>query len=356
MTHLLHASRRLFVNNTASIFRVTPLVTRFSTTGLKASSQEESSSIMQAAMKAVEKASDAVPDVLTKNVPTPAGYVPPQRQEVQPGIEAEMNPKPEFIKPEYKGSEKLKDKIALITGGDSGIGRAVAVHFAREGAKGICIVYKGGEEDKDAQETVRLVEAEGAQCIALVANVQDPEACQRAVDTCVKDFGRVDILVNNAAEQHFRHSIAEITPEQLESTFATNVFGMVYMAKAAIPHMQRNSSIINTTSVTSYMGEGELVDYSATKGSIVAFTRSLSLQLHEKGIRVNAVAPGPIWTPLIPATFPKAAQLPWQTMPPMKRPGQPSEVAPCYVHLASEDGSYFAGQVLHPNGGIPVNS
>lgn len=304
-------------------------------------------------MSAAEKVIDAVPNAITKAIPG-QGDCPMQRQD-QPGVEADMDPPPEYIKPEYKGSGKLSGKVALITGGDSGIGRAVAVHFAREGAKGLVIMYKGGPEDKDASATVKLVEAEGSQCLALVGDVGDPESCQRVVDTCLKMYGQLDILINNAAEQHYRHSIADITDEQLERTFATNIFGMFYMTKAALPHLKPGSSIVNTTSVTSYQGQPELLDYSSTKGCITAFTRSLSQQLADKGIRVNAVAPGPIWTPLIPATFPKMTLAKWQTSAPLGA-GQPSEVATCFVFLASEDGSYYTGQVLHPNGGMPVNS
>jgi len=298
---------------------------------------------------------DAVPNAVSKVVPTPGG-VPLQAQSEQPGVEADMTPAPEYIKQEYKGSNKLLDKVALITGGDSGIGRAVAMHFAREGARGIAIVYKSDQEDKDAAETVRLVGEEGCQCIAIKGDIKDVEACNQAVQATVDKFGGLDILINNAAVQHYRHSITDITQEHLLETFQTNVFAMFYLVKAALPHLKPGASIINTTSVTAYKGEAELLDYSSTKGCIVSFTRSLSQQLVSKGIRVNAVAPGPIWTPLIPATFPKAALPMFEQSAPMKRAGQPSEVAPCYVLLASEDGSYFTGQVLHPNGGTPTNS
>ncbi|KAJ9525116.1 hypothetical protein QJQ45_017317, partial [Haematococcus lacustris] len=239
---------------------------------------------------------DAVPNVITKAIPG-QGDCPMQRQD-QPGVEADMDPPPEYIKPEYKGSGKLSGKVALITGGDSGIGRAVAVHFAREGAKGLVIMYKGGPEDKDASATVKLVEAEGSQCLALVGDVGDPESCQRVVDTCLKMYGQLDVLINNAAEQHYRHSIADITDEQLERTFATNIFGMFYMTKAALPHLKPGSSIVNTTSVTSYQGQPELLDYSSTKGCITAFTRSLSQQLADKGKHPTACrrpAPSATW-------------------------------------------------------------
>jgi len=315
---------------------------------------EQAMKVASAAASAAEKAVDAVPNAITKAMPA-SDHIPPQRQD-QPGVEAEMNPKPEYIKEDYKGSGKLSGKVAIITGGDSGIGRAVAVHYAREGAAGIAILYKAPSEEVDAKTTIELVEKEGGKCIAVQGDVGDPQTAQKLVDQTLSAFGRLDILINNAAEQHYRHSITEITQEQLLSTFKTNIFGMFYMVKAALPHLKEGSSIINTTSVTAYVGEPELLDYSATKGCIVTFTRSLAQQLTDKGIRVNGVAPGPIWTPLIPATFPKATQPMWKSSAPMKRAGQPSECAPAYVFLGSEDGSYFSGQVLHPNGGMPVNS
>lgn len=281
------------------------------------------------------------------------GTLPAQEQERQPGLESEMNPKPLYIKPDYKAAGKLDGKVALITGGDSGIGRAVAVHFAREGAD-VCIVYL--DENEDAQETKRLVEQEGRKCLTIAGDVGSEQFCQEAVNRAAQELGKLDILVNNAAEQHPQESLSDITGEQLERTFRTNIFGYFYMAKAALPHLQSGSTIINTSSVTDYKGSPQLLDYSSTKGAIVAFTRSLSMNLVEKGIRVNGVAPGPIWTPLIPSTFPADKVAEFGASVPMKRPGQPAEVATCYVFLASDDSSYISGQMLHPNGGEVVNS
>lgn len=242
--------------------------------------------------------------------------------------------------------------MALITGGDSGIGRAVAIFFAKEGAD-VAIAYLNEEED--AQETRRLVEAEGRRCLALAGDVGDEGHCQEMIEQTVRELGRLDILVNNAAEQHPQESIEQITSEQLERTFRTNIFAMFYLTKAALKHLKEGAAIINTTSVTAYKGSPQLLDYSSTKGAIVAFTRSLSQSLVEQGIRVNAVAPGPIWTPLIPSTFPEDKVASFGADVPMKRPGQPEEVAPSYVFLASDDSSYISGQVLHPNGGNVVN-
>lgn len=273
---------------------------------------------------------------------------PPQRQPRQPGHESQMRPRPIFIRPDYRGSGKLQGKVALITGGDSGIGRAVAVHFAREGAD-VAIVYL--EEGEDAQETRRLVEAEGRRCLTLAGDVGDSDFCRHAVRAAASRLGRLDVLVNNAAEQHPKERVEEISLEQLEHTFRTNFFAYFSFVKAALEHLGEGGTIINTTSVTAYRGSGHLLDYSATKGAIVAFTRSLSQMLIERGIRVNGVAPGPIWTPLIPASFDADHVESFGTNTPMGRPGQPAEVAPCYVFLASEDGSYMTGQILHPNGG-----
>lgn len=277
---------------------------------------------------------------------------PPQQQSSRPGRESEMNPRPEYIKPGYKGAGKLEGKVALVTGGDSGIGRAVAVHFAREGAD-VAILYLN--EHDDARQTVQLVEAEGRRCLLLPGDVGDQAFCQGAVQQTVDALGGLDILVNNAAEQHPQEDISDISQEQLERTFRTNIFGQFYLVQAALPHLKEGSSIINTASVTDYKGSPSLLDYSSTKGAIVAFTRSLSGSLAEKGIRVNGVAPGPIWTPLIPSTFPPEKVASFGADVPMKRPGQPSEVAPCYVFLASDDASYISGQMLHPNGGEVVN-
>ncbi|PSF36140.1 NAD(P)-dependent oxidoreductase [Aphanothece hegewaldii CCALA 016] len=278
---------------------------------------------------------------------------PPQHQEHQPGIESQMTPQPEYNDAQYKGSGKLKDKVALITGGDSGIGRAVAIAYAKEGAN-VAIVYL--DEHEDAKKTKQLVEEIGQHCITLAGDIGDEPFCQKVVEQTVDELGRLDILVNNAAEQHPQESIEKISAEQLERTFRTNIFSMFYLTKAALPHLHEGSTIINTTSVTAYKGSPELLDYSSTKGAIVAFTRSLSQALVKKGIRVNGVAPGPIWTPLIPSTFPEEKVESFGKQVPMQRAGQPEEVAPSYVFLASDDSSYFAGQILHPNGGSVVNS
>lgn len=277
---------------------------------------------------------------------------PPQHQDQQPGRESEMTPQPKADDPQYQGSGKLRGKVALITGGDSGIGRAVAIAYAKEGAD-VAIVYLN--EHDDAKETKHLVEQQGRQCLTIAGDVGNETFCQQAVQQTVDAFGRLDVLVNNAAEQHPKQSIEEISAEQLERTFRTNIFSMFYMTKAALKHFKEGSAIINTTSVTAYKGNPQLLDYSSTKGTIVAFTRSLALSLVEKGIRVNGVAPGPIWTPLIPSTFPEDKVASFGQQVPMKRAGQPEEVAPSFVFLASDDSSYITGQVLHPNGGEVVN-
>lgn len=272
---------------------------------------------------------------------------PDQHQADQPGDEYKMTPKPEIIRDNYKGSDKLVGKVAFITGGDSGIGRAVAVHFAREGAD-VAIVYL--DENEDARETKRLIEAEGRTCLLIKGDLREEGFCKNAVQQAVDEFGgKLNIVVNNAAEQHEQKELESISSEQLEATFRTNIFAYFYIAQAALPHLQKGDSIINTTSVTSFRGSSHLMDYSATKGAITTFTRSLSQNLAEKGIRVNAVAPGPIWTPLIPATLEKVADFGSDT--PLGRAGQPSEVAPAYVFLASEDASYITGQIIHVNGG-----
>jgi NAD(P)-dependent dehydrogenase (short-subunit alcohol dehydrogenase family) len=278
--------------------------------------------------------------------------LPPQTQDQQPGRETQMNPKPDY-EPRYPGSGRLQGKVALITGGDSGIGRAVAVLFAREGAN-VAIVYLN--EGEDAQETKRLVEREGGKCLTIAGDVGDPGFSRAAVDRTIKEFGKLDVLINNAAEQHPQKEIGDITPEQIERTFRTNIFGYFHVTQAAMPHLKEGAAIINTTSVTAYRGSSELLDYSATKGAIVAFTRSLAQKLAEKKIRVNGVAPGPIWTPLIPSTFDADKVKSFGANTPMKRPGQPNEVAPCYLFLACEDASYITGSVLHPNGGEPTES
>jgi NAD(P)-dependent dehydrogenase (short-subunit alcohol dehydrogenase family) len=277
---------------------------------------------------------------------------PAQHQHRQPGLESEMTPRPKAEDPKHHGQGKLSGKVALITGGDSGIGRAVAIAFAREGAD-LAIAYL--DEHKDAEETRRLVEQEGRRCVIIPGDVGNHEHCMHAVRTVLHELGRLDSLINNAAEQQPQDSLEQITPPQLERTFRTNIFSYFFMAQAALPHLPEGSSIINTTSVTAYKGGPQLLDYSSTKGAIVSFTRSLSLALAEKKIRVNAVAPGSIWTPLIPSTFPPEKVATFGSDVPLKRAGQPEEVAPSYVFLASDDASYMTGQVLHPNGGTVVN-
>ncbi|MBD2194473.1 MULTISPECIES: SDR family oxidoreductase [Calothrix] len=284
---------------------------------------------------------------------TQAKELQPPQQQNAPGTEAQMTPKPQSDDAKYRGSGKLQGKVALITGGDSGIGKAVAIFYAKEGAD-VAIMYKS--EQKDAEETKRLVEKEGRRCLTIAGDIGDEQFDQQAVQQVVKELGHLDILVNNAAEQHPQESIENITAEQLERTFRTNIFSMFFLTKAALPHLKEGSAIINTTSVTAYKGSPQLLDYSATKGAIVAFTRSLSQSLVEKGIRVNGVAPGPIWTPLIPSTFPEEKVKSFGSQVPMQRAGQPEEVAPSYVFLASDDSSYMSGQILHPNGGEVVNA
>ncbi|MFN8288535.1 MAG: SDR family oxidoreductase [Chitinophagales bacterium] len=274
--------------------------------------------------------------------------VPAQHQKEQPGRESKMSPAAEYIRDDYKGSGKLKDKVAIVTGGDSGIGRAVSVHFAREGAD-VVIVYL--KEHGDAKKAKLLVEDEGRNCLLIAGDVGNAVFCRSVVNKVMKQFGRIDVLVNNAAEQHMEENFEEISDAMMHKTFRTNIFSMFYLTKAVLPHLKKGSAIVNCTSVTAYRGSEHLIDYSATKGAILAFTRSLSKNLAEKGIRVNGVAPGPIWTPLIPATFPAKKVKEFGKEQPMKRPGQPSEVAPCFVFLACDDASYMSGQILHPNGG-----
>jgi NAD(P)-dependent dehydrogenase (short-subunit alcohol dehydrogenase family) len=277
---------------------------------------------------------------------------PPQHQDQQPGHEHEMIPWPKYDGSKYKAAGKLDGKTALITGGDSGIGRAVAVLFAREGAD---VAFSYLNEHKDAELTKSEVEKLGRRCLAIAGDLRDEAFCMDLVQQVAEEFQKIDILVNNAAEQHVKNSLMEITSEQLESTFRTNIFSFFFVTKAALPKMTRGSTIINTTSVTAYRGSEHLLDYSSTKGAIVTFTRSLSQMLAKDGIRVNAVAPGPIWTPLIPATFPEEKVKEFGDKVPMSRPGEPEEVAPSYVFLASDDSSYMTGQILHPNGGEIIN-
>lgn len=265
-----------------------------------------------------------------------------------------MSPEPASEDWNYRPGGKLEGKAALISGGDSGIGRATAICYAKEGAD-VAILYRS--EDGDAEETKRRVEKEGRRCLVMRGDVGDEAFCKEAVEKTVKEFGKLDILINNAAEQHPRADLLDIGAEQLERTFRTNIFGYFFLAKAALPHLRGTKGcIINTTSVTAFRGSPELLDYSATKGAILAFTRSLSKALAKEGIRVNGVAPGPIWTPLITSTFPPEKAASFGKNVPLGRPGQPEEVAPAYVFLASGDSSYITGQIIHPNGGEIVNA
>lgn len=274
------------------------------------------------------------------------------QQDRQPGIQNEMKPEPISVLEYYNGSGKLEGKVALITGADSGIGRSVSIYFAKEGANVVCFYLN---EHEDAMETKRLVESEGVKCHLIAGDVGNESACKKAIQETVEQFGKIDILVNNAGEQHVQKEFMDISTEQMEQTFRTNFFGYFYMVKAALPHMKEGSTIINTTSVTAYEGHPELIDYSATKGAVVSFTRALSNQLVSKGIRINGVAPGPIWTPLIPSTFSEEKVAKHGDNTPIGRRGQPAELAPAYVYLASQDSSYVSGQILHVNGGRVVN-
>lgn len=279
--------------------------------------------------------------------------IPPQSQDRTPGLESQMIPKPEYDDSNYKGSDKLLDKVALITGGDSGIGRSVAVYFAKEGAD-IAISYL--DEHEDAQETKEAVEKYGRKCFLIPGDIRNEKNCKEVIEETLDRFGKLDILVNNAAVQYLEKSLQEIDSEQLGDIFATNVFAMFYLTQAAVPHLKPGSSIINTTSINAYKGNSKLISYATTKGAILAFTRSIAEPLLEKGIRVNGVAPGPIWTPFIPDAFEEETVSNFGKQVPMQRPGQPKEVAPSFVFLASEDASYMAGQVLHPNGGVVVGA
>lgn len=270
----------------------------------------------------------------------------PQQSQSQPGDQHQMRPEPKIIRENYNGSDKLKGKVALITGGDSGIGRSVAIHFAREGAD-VAIVYL--EEDKDAMDTQKMVREEGRKCIILAGDLKEEKFCRSVVEQCVDRLGGLNIVVNNAAMQFPQDKLVNISAKQLETTFQTNIYSYFHIAKYALEHLKDNDTVINTSSITAYRGQEVLVDYSSTKGAIVGFTRALSKMLAKQNIRVNGVAPGPIWTPLIPASFEDVSHFGQDT--PMGRAGQPSEVAPAYVFLASDDSSYMTGQFIHINGG-----
>lgn len=287
---------------------------------------------------------------VTKQVPV---AFPPQHQMRQPGFEYVMNPLPISENQDYQGSNKLQGKVAIMTGGDSGIGRAAAIAFAKEGAD-LAIVYL--DEHQDAEQTKQRIEELGRRCLLMALDLRDPAASQEVVNRTLSEYSKIDVLVNNHAVQFPQKSILDISNEQLENTFRTNILSYFYLTKAVLPHLQAGSSIINTASVTAYEGHKKLIDYSATKGAIVTFTRSLSLSLATQDIRVNAVAPGPIWTPLIPASFSEKDVAKFGIDTPMKRAGQPFELAPTYVYLASDDSRYVTGQVLHVNGGTMTSS
>lgn len=279
--------------------------------------------------------------------------IPAQHQTHNPGLESKMTPEPEYIKKDYRPSGKLKNKVAIITGGDSGIGRAIAIAYAVEGAN---VVIQYLNEHIDAKKTKKLVEDAGRECLLISGDLREEKFCKSIVTKTIGYFGKLDVVVNNAAEQFPQDDFLEIKTDELIDTFRVNIFPLFHIIKAAIPHLKKGSSIINTASVTAYRGSDHLIDYSATKGAIVTLTRSLSKQLIKKGIYVNAVAPGPIWTPLIASTFSAKEVKKFGTNTPMGRAGQPSEVSPCYVFLASNDSSYMSGQVLHPNGGEIINT
>ncbi|MEY2858090.1 MAG: hypothetical protein RLZZ74_2402 [Cyanobacteriota bacterium] len=281
--------------------------------------------------------------------------IPAQSQDRKPGLESKMTPKPQYDRDDYWANRKLRDKVALITGGDSGIGRSVAVLYAKEGAK-VAIVYL--DEHQDAEETKRLVEERGGKCLLIAGDIASENFCQEAIQKTIDEFGKLDILINNAAIQYAEdtQTLEDIDSARLGRVFGTNIFSMFYLTKAALPYLREGSSIINTTSINAYKGNEYLLSYTTTKGAILAFTRSLAQSLLAKGIRVNAVAPGPIWTPLIVDTMNPEQVANFGKQVPMQRAGQPVEVATSYVFLASDDASYFSGQVLHPNGGVIVNA
>lgn len=278
--------------------------------------------------------------------------IPPQHQNVHPGIEKDMNPKPIYDNPSYKGSGKLQDKVTLITGGDSGIGRAVAIAYAKEGSD-IAIVYFN--EHQDAEETKEAVIKYGRRCILIPGDIKNSAFCKSAVIQTVTELGGLDILINNAAVQYVQNTIENITDAQLEETFRTNIFSMFYLTREALSHMKRGSSIINTASITAYKGHELLIDYSSSKGAIVTFTRSMAISLASQGIRVNAIAPGPIWTPLIPSSFDTNKVKQFGSNTSFGRPGQPVELASAYVFLGSDDASFITGEIIHVNGGEIVN-
>lgn len=287
-----------------------------------------------------------------KSVNIPDAF-PAQKQDLQPGSQQQMIPRPIVENPLYNGSNKLKDKVAIITGADSGIGQAVAIAFAKEGADIVAAFFS---EQEDASETVKLISELGRRCVLVKCDLKQEQSSKQVVDTAIKEFNHIDILVNNIAIQFTQNSIADITAEQLFNTFETNIFSYFYMTKAALPHLKEGSSIINTTSVTAYNGSPTLIDYSSTKGAIVSFTRSLALSLAKEGKRVNAVAPGPVWTPLVAATADEQSVQTFGQDVPLGRAAQPFELAPSYVYLASDDSAYVTGQVLHVNGGMITES
>lgn len=278
---------------------------------------------------------------------------PPQHQDEQPGDEYKMRPEPEFIRDSYQGTQKLLNKVAIITGGDSGIGRSVAAHYAREGADSVIVHL---EEGNDAEDTKALVEAEGRRCLVLQGDVGDPAFCREVVKQTLDQFSNINIVVNNAAEQYDWDDLTEIPDEQILRTFQTNIFSHFYLTKAALPHLNKGDTIIATSSINAFKGNNTLIDYSATKGAIQGFMRSMAMSLMDRGIRVNAVAPGPVWTPLIPASFDDEKVAKFGGQVPMNRAGQPSEMGPAYVYLASEESSYMTGQTLHLNGGVILNT
>jgi NAD(P)-dependent dehydrogenase (short-subunit alcohol dehydrogenase family) len=275
----------------------------------------------------------------------------PQKRQPQPGQEKDMNPKPDYGVDSYVGTGKLKDKTAIITGADSGIGRAVALAYAREGAD---VIINYNQSDDDAKETLQAIESADGKAILFKADIRDEVQCQNMVDRALQEFGKVDILINNAAFQESHNSILEITSDEIDKTFKTNIYPMFYLAKAALPHMKEGGSIINTASIQAYQPTSNLIAYATTKGAIVTFTKALSEEAIEKGIRVNAVAPGPVWTPLIPASMDDEVVQNFGKQVPMKRPAQPAELAPLYVFLASQDASYVTGQVYGITGGQPL--